>query len=82
LRRALESLLASDLTRPPVQETGDAFVLYVDGSSRGNPGPAGAGAVIMDADEEPLARLGRPVGARTGNNTAEYVALWPGSPNC
>jgi ribonuclease HI len=76
LRRALESLLASDLTRPPVQEeTGDAFVLYVDGSSRGNPGPAGAGAVIMDADEEPLARLGRPVGARTGNNTAEYVAL-------
>ncbi|MCU4799809.1 ribonuclease HI family protein [Halobacteria archaeon HArc-gm2] len=76
LRRALEGLLTSDLTRPPVQEvTGDAFVLYVDGSSRGNPGPAGAGAVIMDADEDPLARLGRPVGARTGNNTAEYVAL-------
>jgi len=76
LRRALEGLLTSDLTRPPVQEvTGDAFVLYVDGSSRGNPGPAGAGAVIMDADEDPLARLGRPVGSRTGNNTAEYVAL-------
>ncbi|SFR98252.1 ribonuclease HI [Halomicrobium zhouii] len=76
LRRALEGLLASGLTRPPVQEvTGDGFVLYVDGSSRGNPGPAGAGAVVMDADEVPLARLGRPVGSRTGNNTAEYVAL-------
>ncbi|SFC69260.1 ribonuclease HI [Halobiforma haloterrestris] len=76
LRHALESLLESGLTRPPVSEpTSDAFVLYVDGSSRGNPGPAGAGAVIMDAAETQLARLGRPVGARTGNNTAEYVAL-------
>ncbi|UHQ96389.1 ribonuclease HI family protein [Natrinema halophilum] len=76
LRRALESLLASEVTRPPVPEsTSDTFVLYVDGSSRGNPGPAGAGAVIMDAAEDQLARLGRPVGSRTGNNTAEYVAL-------
>ena len=76
LRRALESLLASGLTRPPVPEpTSDTFVLYVDGSSRGNPGPAGAGAVIMDASENQLARLGRPVGSRTGNNIAEYIAL-------
>ncbi|TYL38275.1 ribonuclease H [Natronococcus pandeyae] len=76
LRRALESLLESELARPPVPEpTSDAFVLYVDGSSRGNPGPAGAGAVIVDAAEDQLARLGRPVGSRTGNNTAEYVAL-------
>ncbi|WP_340097769.1 ribonuclease HI family protein [Salinibaculum salinum] len=76
LRRALEGLLASGLSRPPVSApTSDTFVLYVDGSSRGNPGPAGAGAVIMDAGEEELARLGRPAGSRTGNNTAEYVAL-------
>ncbi|SNZ11958.1 ribonuclease HI [Natronoarchaeum philippinense] len=76
LRRSLERLLESGLTRPPIPEPiGDSFILYVDGSSRGNPGPAGAGAVIMDADENQLARLGRPVGSRTGNNTAEYVAL-------
>ncbi|WP_142860546.1 ribonuclease HI family protein [Salinigranum halophilum] len=50
-------------------------VLYADGSSRGNPGPAGAGAVLLDGDEETLARLGRPVGSNTGNNTAEYAAL-------
>jgi ribonuclease HI len=76
LRSALDSLLEADFARPPIPEaTGDTFVLYVDGSSRGNPGPAGAGAVIMDDAEEQLARLGRPVGSRTGNNTAEYVAL-------
>jgi ribonuclease HI len=76
LRPALKSLLGSGLTRPPIPEpTSDTFILYVDGSSRGNPGPAGAGAVIMDAAEDHLARLGRPVGSRTGNNTAEYVAL-------
>lgn len=76
LRPALEGLRASDLARPPLAEpTSDAFVLYVDGSSRGNPGPAGAGAVIADDAENQLARLGRPVGSRTSNNTAEYVAL-------
>ncbi|MFC5369104.1 ribonuclease HI family protein [Salinirubrum litoreum] len=76
LRDALERLRGSDIGRPPVAEpTGDSFVLYVDGSSRGNPGPAGAGAVILDASENDLARLGRPVGSQTGNNTAEYGAL-------
>lgn len=76
LRSALEELLAAEFTRPPITEpASDKFILYVDGSSRGNPGPAGAGAVIMDAAENELARLGRPVGSRTGNNTAEYVAL-------
>ncbi|ADQ68834.1 ribonuclease H [Halogeometricum borinquense DSM 11551] len=76
LRRALDSVLVSDLSQPPAPEpTGNSFILYVDGSSRGNPGPAGAGAVIMDATETELARLGRPVSSRTGNNTAEYVAL-------
>ena len=83
LREALEALPTTELTRPAVPEaSGDSFVLYVDGSSRGNPGPAGAGAVIMDAKREgrdgeaaELARLGRPAGSNTGNNTAEYVAL-------
>lgn len=53
---------------------GSDVVLYVDGSSRGNPGPAGAGAVLQ-ADGEPFAELGRPVGSRAENNTAEYAAL-------
>ncbi|WP_416841469.1 ribonuclease HI family protein [Haloferax sp. DFSO52] len=76
LRRALEVLLESGISRPPApKQTGESFILYVDGSSRGNPGPAGAGAVIMDAEENELVRLGRPVGSHSGNNMAEYVAL-------
>jgi ribonuclease HI len=86
LRAALERVLETAAERPsPGEQPGradpdaraapEAVVLYVDGSSRGNPGPAGAGAVLMDATETPLARLGRPVGSNTGNNTAEYAAL-------
>lgn len=52
-----------------------AVVLYVDGSARGNPGPAGAGAVVQTTDGTTLAELGRPVGSRADNNTAEYAAL-------
>ncbi len=53
----------------------ESVVLYTDGSSRGNPGPAGAGAVLETPDGETLCRLGRPVGSRTDNNTAEYAAV-------
>lgn len=79
LADALERLIESpaDSRRAPPDQTdeGDRVVLYVDGSSRGNPGPAGAGAVLLNDHEEPLARLCRPVGSNTGNNTAEYAAL-------
>ncbi len=57
-------------------------VLYVDGSARGNPGPAGAGAVVQTTDGTTLAELGRPVGSRADNNTAEYAALLLGLDHC
>jgi ribonuclease HI len=62
---------------PPVHGTAplDVAVLYVDGSSRGNPGPAGAGAVLQNDAGEAVARLGGPVGSHADNNTAEYAAL-------
>ncbi|SDF49886.1 ribonuclease HI [Halorubrum xinjiangense] len=76
IRAAVEEVLAAG---PPSGgdpwRSGDLdVVLYVDGSSRGNPGPAGAGAVLRAA-EGPTVRLGRPVGASAENNTAEYAAL-------
>lgn len=49
-------------------------VLYTDGAARGNPGPAGAGALLLDPDGEVIAELWRPLGRAT-NNVAEYEAL-------
>lgn len=48
--------------------------IYSDGAARGNPGPAGAGAVLVDAEGNVLERLGRYLGRRT-NNYAEYEGL-------
>lgn len=48
-------------------------VIYVDGGSRGNPGPAGAGAVIqIDGNVE--ATVSKFLG-NTTNNVAEYSGL-------
>ncbi len=48
--------------------------LYTDGASRGNPGPAGAGAILFDADGRELATKAQFLG-RCTNNVAEYKAL-------
>ena len=48
--------------------------LFSDGAARGNPGPAGAGAVLVDAEGQVVARLGRFLGVQT-NNHAEYKGL-------
>jgi len=48
--------------------------VHVDGGSRGNPGPAAAGAVVTAADGEVLDRTGELLGEAT-NNVAEYRGL-------
>jgi ribonuclease HI len=48
--------------------------LYCDGASRGNPGPAGAGALLYDPGGTLKAQLSRYLGETT-NNVAEYQAL-------
>ena len=48
--------------------------LWTDGAARGNPGPAGAGAILKDADGAVLAEISRYLGKVT-NNVAEYEAL-------
>lgn len=49
-------------------------VLQADGAARGNPGPAGAGAVLYGPDGAPIAELRRALGTAT-NNRAEYEAV-------
>lgn len=53
-----------------------SFVLYCDGASRGNPGPASIGAVLYDGGET-VAEISEPIGVAT-NNVAEYRALIAG----
>ena len=52
----------------------EVLTLEFDGGSRGNPGPAGIGAVVRAKDGTPLVTLGRFIGRAT-NNVAEYKAL-------
>jgi ribonuclease HI len=46
----------------------------IDGGARGNPGPAGYGAYIVDDEGTVLAELYAPLGKAT-NNVAEYNGL-------
>lgn len=48
--------------------------VFIDGASLGNPGPAGIGAVFVDAQGKPLVELYKYLGETT-NNVAEYLAL-------
>jgi ribonuclease HI len=54
------------------------LIVEADGGSRGNPGTAGSGSVVIDAATgEILAEVGRYLGITT-NNVAEYTALIEG----
>lgn len=54
------------------------LIIEADGGSRGNPGTAGSGAVVIDASNGLVIReIARYVGVAT-NNVAEYIALIAG----
>ncbi|MBV9871901.1 MAG: bifunctional RNase H/acid phosphatase [Frankiaceae bacterium] len=58
--------------------TGRRVVVEADGGSRGNPGPAGYGAVVRDADTgEVLREIAEGIGTAS-NNVAEYRGLIAG----
>jgi len=48
--------------------------IAIDGASRGNPGPAGVGAVFQDGKARPVRHFAKYLGETT-NNVAEYLAL-------
>ncbi len=58
------------LKRSKLQE----LVVYCDGGSRGNPGPAASAFVIFDSGKKEIVRGKKYLGKRT-NNYAEYCAL-------
>ncbi len=53
------------------------IIIYTDGGSRGNPGPAALGAYITNSEGIPLAKIAKYIGETT-NNTAEYQAIISG----
>lgn len=65
----------ADATSPDAPTpVGRRFQIHTDGAARGNPGPAGAGAIIRDADGETVAEIAEYLGVRT-NNYAEWTAV-------
>ena len=57
---------------------GRSLLVYADGGSRGNPGVAGYGAVVLDAASgDLLAERAEPLG-KASNNVAEYSGLIAG----
>lgn len=78
---APEKLRPGDAARgkAPSNAAGSAreVTLFTDGGSRGNPGPAGYGFVLLDASGQEVAR-GRGYLGRTTNNVAEYAGVAAG----
>jgi ribonuclease HI len=66
--RERAELAAKAAERPP------RVRLFTDGAARGNPGPAGAGAVILNPAGHVMAKIGKFLGEST-NNVAEYTGL-------
>lgn len=52
----------------------EKIIIYTDGGSRGNPGPAAFGVVFSDSRGKTLKSYGKALGVRT-NNEAEYEAV-------
>lgn len=52
----------------------NCITIFTDGGARGNPGPAGSGAVVKDLDGMNVASISAYLGHQT-NNWAEYEAL-------
>jgi ribonuclease HI len=60
-----------------VTEASTAWLVYSDGASRGNPGPASFGAVIIDPEGKVRHEVSERLGVAT-NNVAEYRGLIAG----
>jgi ribonuclease HI len=77
VRHALNDLTPADRTGDLFAEgaaAGRPLVARCDGASRGNPGPAAIGVLLLEPNGTPIRRLGERIGTTT-NNVAEYQAV-------
>ncbi|MFC2072407.1 ribonuclease HI family protein [Chloroflexota bacterium] len=52
----------------------ERLIIFTDGVSRGNPGPAAIGATIKNEQGKAISSVSQPIG-QTTNNQAEYRAI-------
>jgi ribonuclease HI len=69
-----QSALFSSSESSPSASGASTVTVNIDGGARGNPGPAGYGAVFKDASGKKIGELSRYLGVCT-NNYAEYSGL-------
>jgi len=62
---------------PGAPAPNDELLVWTDGGARGNPGPAGIGALVTRPDGTHLAEIAEGIGWAT-NNVAEYRAVIAG----
>lgn len=74
LERAAILIEGGAVDEPEPVPTWNRLRLYCDGAARGNPGPAGAGAVLVEPSGQVVDKLGKFLGHQT-NNYAEYMGL-------
>src|ERR1700676_1372223 len=72
--RPIPSSLFPETAAKPAASKSGWITAHCDGGARGNPGPAGYGAEVTDAEGNVLAELSEFLGVRT-NNYAEYSGL-------
>ena len=57
-----------------MRQKSERLIIYTDGGSRGNPGPAAIGVVFANVNGVVTKRYGKTLGTKT-NNEAEYEAV-------
>jgi ribonuclease HI len=72
-----DNLFGEEHPPQPARASSDAIIAHVDGGARGNPGPAGYGVHVQDANGKTIAELSEYLGHKT-NNHAEYSGLLAG----
>ncbi|DAZ99920.1 TPA: hypothetical protein N0F65_011843 [Lagenidium giganteum] len=82
----LQALFLEDAPPTPSPSTPSSgqWILFFDGASRGNPGPAGAGAILVHVSatqSSVIWAVSAYLGVKT-NNEAEYTALIQGLSYC
>jgi len=74
LERVAQQCEGADVTNGERKASLHRVRVYSDGAARGNPGPSGAGAVLVEPSGQVVDRLGKYLGVQT-NNYAEYMGL-------